>query len=113
MQITFSGDGKRTEVTITGRITYADLDFKQDPLLVHSPDIYSRTVLFNLSGVEYIDSSGVSWLLTFHRKFREAGGKLILHSLHPMVLQVLQVLRLEKVLNLAESAKHAEAEVLT
>lgn len=111
MNFSFSeSDGVR-HVVMTGRITYSTLDLQQDPLVQYDSNIYSRRVYFDLSGIDYIDSSGVSWLLSCNRRFREAGGKLVLHSLHPLVSQVLRMLKLEKVLHLAESARHAGEEV--
>ncbi len=75
------------------------------------PDVYSRRVLLDLAGTEYIDSTGVSWLLTCHKRCREGGGKLVLHSLNPLVKQVLQVLKLDRVLHIADSADKARAEL--
>jgi anti-anti-sigma regulatory factor len=39
---------------------------------------------------------------------RQAGGKLVLHSYSPIVSNVLRVLKLERVLDLAENALAAE-----
>jgi anti-anti-sigma factor len=56
-------------------------------------------VLLNLEKTNLIDSSGVSWLLTAHKQVHQSGGRLILHSAPPMVLQVLQLLRMTELLN--------------
>jgi anti-anti-sigma factor len=111
MQLNFSQRDDITSVAIVGRVTFGTLDHASDPLVQQIPDIYSRRVFFDLSGTEYIDSSGVSWLLVCHRRFREAGGKLVIHSINPMVKQVLAVLKLERVLHLAESAEKAREEL--
>ena len=111
MQFSFSTSDEITTVAISGRITYNTLDPGQDPLALQVPEIYSRRVFFDMSAVEYIDSSGVSWLLICHKRFREAGGKLVLHSINPMVKQVLGVLKLERVLHLADTAEKAREEV--
>jgi anti-anti-sigma factor len=111
MQLNFSEREGVTCVAIAGRITFGTLEPGQDPLAPQVPDIYSRRVMFDLSGTDYIDSTGVSWLLTCHKRCREAGGKLVLHSLNPMVKQVLQVLKLEQVLRLADNADIAKSEL--
>jgi anti-anti-sigma factor len=111
MQFSFSLSDGITTVTIVGRITYNTLDPGQDPLVLQIPDIYARRVFFDMSAVDYIDSSGVSWLLICHKRFREAGGKLVLHSIHPMVKQVLGVLKLERVLHLADTPEKAREEL--
>jgi len=111
MQLNFSEREGVTCVAIAGRITFSTLEPGQDPLTPQVPDIYSRRVMFDLAGTDYIDSTGVSWLLTCHKRCREGGGKLVLHSINPMVKQVLQVLKLEKVLRLADNADMAKREL--
>ncbi len=111
MQLSFTEREGITCVGIAGRITYSTLEPGQDPLVAQWADIYSRRLEFDLSETEYVDSTGVSWLLTCHKKCREAGGKLVLHSMHPMVKQVLQVLRLDQVMHLADNAEKARADL--
>ena len=111
MELSFTERDGLTCVAIAGRITFATLEPGQDPLTAQVPDIYSRRIVFDLAGTEYIDSTGVSWLLTCHKKCRETGGKLVLHSITPLVKQVLGVLRLDRVLHVAESAEQARAEL--
>jgi len=108
MNFSFSESDGIRHVAMTGRITYGTLDLQHDPLAQYDANIYARKVYFDLSGVDYVDSSGVSWLLTCNRRFREAGGHLVVHSLHPLVSQLLRMLKLEKVLHLAESARKAD-----
>jgi anti-anti-sigma factor len=111
MQLSFSERDGITTVAIAGRITFGTLEPGQDPLAREMPDIYSRRLLLDLAGTEYIDSTGVSWLLTCHKRCREGGGKLVLNSLNPLVKQVLQVLKLDRVLHIAENAEKARAEL--
>jgi anti-anti-sigma factor len=111
MQLSFSQRDGVTTVAIAGRITFSTLEPGQDPLTAQEPGIYSRPVAFDLSGTDYIDSTGVSWLLTCQKRCREAGGKLVLHSVTPLVKQVLGVLKLDRVLHLAENAEKARAQL--
>lgn len=111
MQLSFTERDGITTVAIAGRITFGTLEPGLDPLARELPEIYSRRVLLDLAGTEYIDSTGVSWLLTCHKRCREGGGKLVLHSLNPLVKQVLQVLRLDRVLQVAESAEKARTDI--
>jgi anti-anti-sigma factor len=48
----------------------------------------------------YIDSAGVGWLVKAHKRFQEAGGRLEIHSISPMVMQILKLLRMPEVLNI-------------
>ncbi|HUY87470.1 MAG TPA: STAS domain-containing protein [Pirellulales bacterium] len=65
--------------------------------------IYSRKVLLGLSKCHYVDSMCIEWLLRSHRRFRESGGMLVLHSASPVVVQILNLMRMELVLYLAST----------
>lgn len=68
---------------------------------------YRRNVLLSLEETEFVDSSGLSWLLECHQKFCNAGGRLILHSVPPAVMDTLKMMRLELVLHLADDESDA------
>lgn len=72
-------------------------------------DCYARPVLLDLNYVDFIDSSGIGWLLGAHRRFRGAGGALVLHSIPPVVLHTLKVLRMESVFRLAKDESEARS----
>ena len=72
---------------------------------------YGRKVLLNLERTHYIDSSGVGWLMGRNKQFRQAGGRLIIHSIPPIVSQVLQLLRMGMVLELTTDEATALARV--
>lgn len=74
---------------------------------VGGSSIYSRKVLLGLSKCDYVDSMGIGWLLSSHRKFRECGGMLVVHSPSPIVLQILTLMRMELVLHLAATEELA------
>ncbi len=60
----------------------------------------NRAVL-SLQQTGYLDSSGIGWLMTVHRTFKQAGGRLVLHSISPPVRQLLELLRLQKLFQIA------------
>ncbi len=72
-------------------------------------DCFVQQVLLDLNHIDFIDSSGIGWLLGAHRRFRGAGGALVLHSIPPVVRHTLKVLRMDEVFRLAkdESAAHS------
>ena len=78
-----------------GEITQTDLRAGTD--LIRSLlglDCYARKVLLNLEKTPYIDSAGVGWMVMCHKRFKEEGGRLVLHSISPMVDQILRLLGL-------------------
>ena len=69
--------------------------------------VYSRKVLLDLSRTEFMSSSGLGWLISCHKHFREAGGTFIVHSFVPTVWQMIKIMRLEKVLRWAPDLEAA------
>lgn len=64
-----------------------------------------KRILLNLKDVKYIDSSGVGDLVRSATSLRRQGGDLKLLSPAPMVLEILQITRLDRVLDI----KHDES----
>ncbi|HTN75935.1 MAG TPA: STAS domain-containing protein, partial [Pirellulaceae bacterium] len=95
--------GNQAEVRVAGAINQAQFSVTTEPLAqALGPQAYSQQVLLDLSASEMLDSSGVNWLLIIHRRTRESGGRLILHSLPPLVENVLKVLRMTLVFEIAD-----------
>jgi anti-anti-sigma factor len=91
-----------------GEVTQQTLGTGRDVLRdVLGPDGFSGKVLFSLQKTTYLDSSGISWLLIGHKHFVQAGGKLVIHSAPPLVDQVLRLLKMQMVLNLAADENSA------
>jgi anti-anti-sigma factor len=70
---------------------------------------YGRKVLLSLAGTRYVDSAGIGWLIVCHKRFQENGGRLVLHSLPPLVGHIFDLLGLRGVLNLAADEPAARA----
>jgi anti-anti-sigma factor len=66
------------------------------------PECYGKKVLLDLHGLDTIDSSGVGWLLACQKKFRAAGGMLVLHSLAPFARDVMKILNMQLVFKMAD-----------
>ena len=62
-----------------------------------------KPVLVDLSGVGYIDSSGVASLVESLQTARKAGSNLILVAVSEGALRVLQLARLDKVFTICDS----------
>ena len=103
-----SDDEEVLRLEVVGRIVEGDIDPGVDPLdnLVDSPG-YERTVMLSLANTEYIDSSGLAMLLVWHKRFCQAGGILVIHSIPIHVMDTLRVMRMELVLHLAKDESAA------
>lgn len=99
-----SDDGSILHVGAQGALSMATLVEQSESLAELLKDRgYGRTVLLNLEGAERIDSAGLGWLLMQHKRFCDAGGRLVIHSLPYTMMEILKVIRLDQVLNVAEN----------
>jgi anti-anti-sigma factor len=110
MTVVPSEDPAVVRLKCEGQISQSNFQPGVDPIEhLLGPGCFSRKVLLNLEKTEYIDSSGISWLIACHKHFLKAGGKLVLHSIPPMVYQALQWLRMPLILHLADDEPTARA----
>jgi anti-sigma B factor antagonist len=85
-----------TRVKCHGQISQAHFGGPGDPLAeLLGAGAFKNTVRLDLEGVEYVDSSGIGWLVGSHRRFSEAGGQLVLCRVPPVVEQILKFCGLE------------------
>jgi len=97
-----------TRVRVSGDVIMADYVPTEEPLAKRlGEDCYRGPLLMDLSGVSMLDSSGVRWLLICQKRFRLAGGTLVLHSLSPTVRPLFDLLKIHIVLTVAADERAA------
>jgi len=91
-------------VAADGNITSADFppDGKNPLQSLLGLTWSSTRVLLNLDKTSYIDSSAIGWLIGTCRAFRDAGGRFVIHNVQPPVRQILDVLKVGRVVPTAE-----------
>ena len=67
------------------------------------------SVVVDLSGVEFLDSTGLGVLVSGLRRFRLLGGDLILAAAQPRIVRVLEITRLDRAFDVYESVDAALA----
>jgi anti-anti-sigma factor len=93
---------------LRGRVSQRELSTVEDPLTdLLGEDAFQNHIMVDMSEVAALDSSGVNWLLVCHKRARENGGKLVLHSLSPIARNVVKVLNLQTVFILAADENEA------
>ncbi len=103
-----SDNGEVVRIELAGQVIQKHISPFNEPLgELLRDDAYSRNVLIDMHDVELLDSSGVGWLLVCHKRFREKGGTMVLHSLSPVVRNVLKVLNLYLVFKVCENEGEA------
>src|SRR5439155_15502837 len=94
-----SDDGNVVRVQCEGEISQVKFQLNDNPLeSLVGPTVYTRKLLMNLDRVDFLDSSGISWLVVSHKHFQQHGGLLVLYSVPPRIHQVLQFCRMDKLL---------------
>jgi anti-sigma B factor antagonist len=67
------------------------------------------SVVVDLSGVEFLDSTGLGVLVSGLRRFRLLGGDLMLAGAQPRILRVLEITRLDRAFDVYDSVDAAAA----
>jgi anti-anti-sigma factor len=103
-------EGDMVRVRCEGEVRDVRYQIQGDPMeQVLGPGCFTRQVLLDLERTDYIDSSGISWLIVTHKHFKQGGGRLVLHSLPPRVSQVLHFLHMNLVFQVAADEQAARA----
>jgi anti-anti-sigma factor len=94
-------EGDKVRVLVSGKITQHDFGPVQEPLeALVGPGVYARQIELDMSDATYMDSSGVGWLLTCHKRVREAGGRLTVAKVQPIIANMLRLLKLSQIFGL-------------
>src|SRR5436305_2210969 len=70
-----------------------------------------RALVVDLSAVDFIDSTGLSTLIEYHRDSGEGGGVFCLAGINPNLKAVFDVVQFEKVLSIFPSVAEAKAAI--
>ena len=96
-----------------GEIRFSEQSRDPDQVeVLLGPDCYRRKILLDLQNTPYIDSSGVSWLVNFHKHCQESCGILVLHSVPPSIMAILKLLHMDRYLHIVEDEPAARAVAL-
>ncbi len=109
MEINVLGnEGGVLRLEVVGRIVRDDIAPRFEAIeQALGPEGYGQRVVLSMARTQFMDSTGISWLVVCHKRFREAGGSLVIHSVTPNILTLLKMMRLELTLNLAENEQAA------
>jgi len=98
--------GDAVVLMVDGEINFnSSPDFRKAFLKVLDSKVQKAVV--NLSGVAYVDSSGLATLVEAHQKIKSAGGKLKLACLSPKVKSLFEITKLEKLFEIYPTEEDA------
>lgn len=86
-----------------------EVDLRTSPqlraMLLDALGSLAGPLLLDLSGVNYMDSSGVGTMVYLKRQVERCGGRLVLIGLRPRVRSVLEITHLDKFFTIASSVE--------
>ncbi len=93
----------------TGDATANDFNLSQPPHFesLLGADWAAQRVLLNMGNVADLDSAAIGWLIETQKQFRTHGGLLVLHSVQTPVRNILNLLKIERVVPMAPDATAA------
>jgi anti-sigma B factor antagonist len=109
LQISARRMDKVTIFDITGHIDLANSPELRKALLKELRESKTPRVIMNLTGVRYIDSSGVASLVEALKAARDQGLRFILYGLSPAAREVLQLSRLITIFEVFDNEQQALA----
>jgi len=109
VQISARRNDRTTIFDLSGDIDFANSPEVRQSLLREIRESRVPRVVVNLSGVHYIDSSGVASLVEGLKASRDLGSRFILFGLRTAAREVLQLSRLLKVFEIYDSEEAALA----
>jgi anti-sigma B factor antagonist len=107
MKISARRVDKATIFDISGDIDMSNSPELRKALLHEIRDVRASRVIVNLSGVKYMDSSGVASLVEALKASRDVGSSLVLFGLSASAREVLQLSRLLKVFEVRDNEEQA------
>lgn len=90
MIYTLKSAGPKIEVDMKGRLTFADYSSFRDITQIVT-DQKSKSCLFDLTELEFIDSAGLGMLLIARDKVQSMDGNIILKGAHGQVKKMLDL----------------------
>ncbi len=107
MEISARRNDKTTIFDLSGDIDFANSPEVRQSVLREIRENRVARVVVNLTGVRYIDSSGVASLVEGLKASRDLGSRFILFGLSTAAREVLQLSRLLKVFEIYDSEEEA------
>jgi anti-anti-sigma factor len=103
-------DGTVVHVRCEGEISEIRFQAEGNPLEnLLGPGCYARKVILDLERADWIDSSGINWLVRTNTAFKSAGGAFVLFALARRVDEVLRFCKMDRIFRIAADETKARA----
>ena len=99
------------KIATQGNITSADIDAAgPNPMQqILGVNWHQSRVLLDMTDTQYIDSSAIGWMIGTSKQLKDGGGTLTVYGVQPAVRQVLDLLKVGRVVSIVEDEEAAVA----
>jgi anti-anti-sigma factor len=113
VELTERRAGRTVVLAPAGRIDMATADQFRERLmpLITTATASGESVVLDFSGVDYISSAGLRVLMLAAKEARSSGGRIAVAALQPLVNEIFQISRFDKVLPCHPAVNDAVASV--
>jgi anti-sigma B factor antagonist len=94
-------------IYLTGHLLGAQANTVVMSLVFQNIEAGNKKVVFNLRGVNYVDSAGLGMLLNAVSKIKNAGGQLVICNLSEQVVKLLKTTKVESVFRISPDEEGA------
>ncbi len=94
-------------ISVSGRVMLGEKSAKIESLVDKLIGEGKRSIVFDLSGVEHMDSTGIGRFISSLNKLMQAGGKMRMAAAAPAVREGFRVTRLDTVFDFDEDVESA------
>ena len=96
-------------IVISGRLALGGETEKLSAALDKLLTVDSKQIVFDISGLEYVDSSGVGTLVSCLTKLKKAGGQMKVAGANPRIRRIFSMTGVESMMSLYDSVAAATA----
>ncbi|MBL3539977.1 STAS domain-containing protein [Aminivibrio sp.] len=101
MKVDISKSGSGARIRLGGSMYVEDSASVREQLIgLLEEGIINLTI--DLSGLDYVDSSGLGVLISIHKRCLQKGGKMVITGLRGMVEELFRLTRLDLVFNVSQ-----------
>ncbi|HEV7205478.1 MAG TPA: STAS domain-containing protein [Jatrophihabitans sp.] len=100
--------GDRAVLSVSGELAEYGIAELTTPALEALADRSVRVVVVDLAGVTFLDSTGIGELVSLHATAGDVGARLVLRNPTERVLQVLRLIKMDRVFTIDPTPGRAE-----
>jgi anti-anti-sigma factor len=95
MEVAFTSVGEVSVFTLQGKLDAVNQKVFGEQITKKTADENLKTVVLDLSGLDYISSAGFREFFMLGRQMQRTGGKMAVCALQPMVAKVFEIARFQ------------------